>query len=546
MFRNAFIGGNMKRCASLCIALAFAMLLSCSKDHSMDYALLVEKGAVQISVNLGKIGALQKGAQMNGPIEIADLCIALSAKDHGSIFDTIALAGGSQSISKQLTYANLAAWTENEAIQWTLSVESHDNQGKIVHSGDTVFALTPEDTINIPLVLKARYSILTAHFYPIRDSVTRCELVIDGNSAEAADSSFPKQKLIGDTVEVANEYLTASPSGVSHLITLNVYGVSKEMESILYKGDTTILVKSGEDKKYNVRLNYVGKDSLLAGLIMTATLGNIKGPTVEIPDSISEKLLLWNKLGSQDEVENSEFGPNGFLDNAEKELAFEPFYYGSGVRYPYNGAGMNKCKIAFDFSQSNFTTEQGCIEFWWKAGYTDKNPADTGYEAYRAFFSTADTTGHPPIPFREDKTSFLSMINNNWLPTSEDISFMIGILDTHQLMQGDTSSIKHAATLPAYKAFNENEVMHWACSYNVNGINNSDTTIIIYKNGVIIAATTATWPIAKIRSFWLGVHSYTVWYQSIRNLAYGPANGVYDNLKIWNYAKTDFSDRFSE
>jgi hypothetical protein len=138
------------------------------------------------------------------------------------------------------------------------------------------------------------------------------------------------------------------------------------------------------------------------------------------------------------------------------------------------------------------------------------------------------------------------MYNDNYAATDPDMNFLIGVPDT--VTATIEQNIAYAVTPNDYHGFNENEVVHWACTFDVNGINNSDTTVIVYKNGVVIAAAEGLkWAPHNVGAFWLGAYAMTVWMQSnIRNLAYGPANGVYDNLKIWNYAKTDFSDRFFE
>ena len=118
------------------------------------------------------------------------------------------------------------------------------------------------------------------------------------------------------------------------------------------------------------------------------------------------------------------------------------------------------------------------------------------------------------------------------------MNFLVGTPDT------SAASYGYAATSDAYHAFDEDDTVHWACSFNIHGINNSDTTVILYKNGVVIAASeNLTWTPYNVRSFWLGAYAVTLWWQNVRELAWGPANGVYDNLKIWSYAKTDFSDR---
>lgn len=421
MLKNTFLGGNMKRCVFVCITMVTVILFSCSNDHAVDYELLEENGAINVSISLGETGALQKIMHMNSSIEIEKICISLTAEDQSNILDTITLNGESREITEEKTYS-MVAWTENEAVEWTLSVESQDKQGTVIHSGDTVFTPEPEDTINISMELTAQHS-----------------------------------------------------------------------------------------------------------------------------DVISDSLLLWNKLGSQYEVEHSEVGPNGFFDNQEGELTFEQFYHGNGVRYPFlEELSKNTCKIAFDFSEYDFTTEQGCVEFWWKAGYTDNdmNPNDEGVDptGFRVFFSTADTTGHPPGPPHSIESGFLYMYNDNWVPERPDMNFLIGVPDT------TLSSYAYAVTSQTYQGFTEDDAVHWACTFDVHGIDNSDTTAILYKNGNPIAVSKLTWTPYNVGAFWIG-NAYTASWdptEMIRELAYNPAHGVYDNIKIWNYAKTDFSDRFEE
>ena len=75
-------------------------------------------------------------------------------------------------------------------------------------------------------------------------------------------------------------------------------------------------------------------------------------------------------------------------------------------------------------------------------------------------------------------------------------------------------------------------------SWDINGINGTEDTIRVYRDGNQIGATTSSWNPAG-----------TVEYDIV--LGYGPDSGGYDkfitdNLIIWDYAKTDFSDRFVE
>ncbi len=115
--------------------------------------------------------------------------------------------------------------------------------------------------------------MLVAEFLPIRDSVTRCVIDIDGYTA--ADSTFPKQSLVGDTVMLTFDYLTASPSGTSHEIRLMVYGEIAGEERLLYTGDTSIVATSGGDGRYAIVLDYVGPTSVEGAMTMVVSFGRV-------------------------------------------------------------------------------------------------------------------------------------------------------------------------------------------------------------------------------------------------------------------------------
>jgi hypothetical protein len=153
-----------------------------------------------------------------------------------------------------------------------------DQNSLIIHSGDTIFTLPVGDTVEIPLFLDALYSMLVANYFPLHDSVTRCELQVDGYTQ--ADSSFAGQSLAGDTVTLSFDYLTASPSGSPHRIDLKVYGETEGSEELLYTGDTTINVLSGEDVNYLVVLSYVGSDTTIGASTIIVTLGEAGTVTV--------------------------------------------------------------------------------------------------------------------------------------------------------------------------------------------------------------------------------------------------------------------------
>jgi hypothetical protein len=232
---------------------------------------------VEVTIHAGGVGALSKAAGSKA-IEMSDLYVVLAAEGEDTVYDTLSLTGGSHERTERATYTGLASRIEDRIVEWTLAVESRDGNGEVIHSGDTAFAIPPLDTAEVELHLSAQYSMLKANYRPIRDSVTRCELIVDGETV--ADSSFAKQSLVGENVQLAFDYLQAAPMGVAGDIELNVYGVLWGIDTLLYTGDTTISVVSGADDACDVVLDYVGPDTLHGGATMVVTLGAVGTTTI--------------------------------------------------------------------------------------------------------------------------------------------------------------------------------------------------------------------------------------------------------------------------
>jgi len=224
----------------LCLSI---MLLNCVKDNPIEPVVETETGTANLTVILNKVGQLAKISEIN----LQSLCITLSSNDT-IIYDTVSVTGNGQNTVNK-TYNDLAC------LEWTLYAESYDVIDKIIHSGSTTFTVQPEETVNVTLDLTAQYSMLVANFINICDSVTRCEILVDGELV--ADSSFLKQSLIGSTVTLSYDYLKAD---TVHLIRFDVYGEMWGIDTLLYTGDTTITVVSGEDKSYTITLDWVGPD----------------------------------------------------------------------------------------------------------------------------------------------------------------------------------------------------------------------------------------------------------------------------------------------
>jgi len=278
----------MKKIAFIIIVSYIGTFFSCSsRQHPINaVSSSGETGTLQISVHMNRVGALRKAARKSS-IELTTLYITLSADSQSTLFDTLQLSGGNEELLERKEYPGMAAYVNGAFVNWTLSVEVRDQDDMVIHSGDTTFTIVPLDTVTIPLLLNAQYSMLTANYFPIRDSVTRCELLVDGDTV--ADSSFAKQSLLGDTVMLSFDYLSAMPEGIRHHIDMNVYGDSGDSEMLFYTGDTTVSVISGVDTNYNIILAYVGPVSIKGTAAMVVSLGNV-GKTI-----INGKLFAFDR-----------------------------------------------------------------------------------------------------------------------------------------------------------------------------------------------------------------------------------------------------------
>ena len=251
-------------------AVVVALLFSCSTDHSVNPATAQPSGSADITIKVGAVGALAKSAD----IALAKLYIMLSSPGQAAISDSFSLSGTASATIKK-TYTNMAS-----LLTWTLTAQSVDLRDSVVHSGATTFTVQPNQTASVSLSLSAKYSMLKANFFPIRDSVTECRLTVDSIAA-VRDSVFAKQALFGDTIRLTYDYLTASAVGVQHSVRMDVSGIMWGIPYLLYTGQTIITTVSGQNQSYTVMLNWVGPSTPPPGeATITVTLGAVGTQTV--------------------------------------------------------------------------------------------------------------------------------------------------------------------------------------------------------------------------------------------------------------------------
>lgn len=223
-------------------------------------------------------------------------------------------------------------------------------------------------------------------------------------------------------------------------------------------------------------------------------------------------LTLWNTLGSQTEIENSEAGPNGtFLGGS-----FSPGMFGNG--------------FTADYTQDNLVTfpaevihlDAGAIEFWARlTGY----PTQLPWGRNPSFLWIGDPT---------DPFFWLIHLNGNDGQGNGGLCGVAGSTE-NGAGTGRYGSWTYAQVLGAG---HEADWHHYALVWNKHGLPGLDHRFVLYLDGV---RNTQRWEV-----------EFPGWPTSIEGTVkliesfLSQGSVTMDNLKMWNFAKTDFADRFQE
>jgi len=215
-------------------------------------------------------------------------------------------------------------------------------------------------------------------------------------------------------------------------------------------------------------------------------------------------LKLWNELGSIDQVENSKFGPGG--DIVGDSYSFEPGYIDNG--YVRTATGDNYVHFSDTILQSLKT--KGTVEFWVNPKVT--NPVAYSYGVFALVGEIFGNNSHVYIAWGDgvSGTGIYGHINFDGTAISTP-----------------WESQQFVATI--------GKPFHLAICWDVNGIDGSENTLRIYRDGIIIGTSNKTWD----------DNNTTTLYDGFK-LGLGPDGEGYDKfivdeLKVWNYAKTGFS-----
>lgn len=274
--------------------------------------------------------------------------------------------------------------------------------------------------------------------------------------------------------------------------------------------------------KYLVRL-------LLSTLACLAALGEIGLATAQ--PAAPPGLVLWNKLGSQTEVLNSEFGAD-FAISSQPEVQFFPGEYGGsfGTEGGIWGYGGYLYMSPDEFFAPDKT--RGTVEAWLQKripsviGYVTAHVGIFGIQQYNCvpWVNPCDRDDYVPISARWDGVD--GMLGGGLVFTLVDAG---GVW--HDARDTGWNEI---SIVPLY------EWHHVAFVWDLTGIAGTADIMRVYRDGVLVAANTDTIDDLMVDPGYvklLGNHEYR---RTNQPLAY------MDNIKVWDYAKTDFSDRFIE
>jgi hypothetical protein len=228
--------------------------------------------------------------------------------------------------------------------------------------------------------------------------------------------------------------------------------------------------------------------------------------------AVGEGLLLWNKLGSASEITNSAYGPDlqfysgGSGVDVPANRAYVPGVFGGALTIAAGGYSVvdRVHNVVLPNLDQLLDPNRGTIEVWY---HQVLDPVDYDYSYYRIFggaFGLGSGIG------------FVSYHDNG-------LRFA--------LAAGGTSSAVEYDITPLTGSW-----IHIAGVWDVNGIGGTSDKLRLYVNGQGVASTTsAGWGSTFGSQVDIG-----------GGTGHMDQQFYMDNLKVFDYAKTDFSDRFQE
>ena len=213
--------------------------------------------------------------------------------------------------------------------------------------------------------------------------------------------------------------------------------------------------------------------------------------------------ILHNRLESNNDILVSDVGVPG---KNNYDSYYEAFQFGNGIFVPQIRASTSN---AIKFNPFIFS-KNGCVEFYIKP------------KLWNAMSGRSD-----------DSSDHYILGTQSHSPGEPKITFVIYSASDCQIIinDGTTDFILSSSLLTLTNGIPQHLAIVWSMDL---------ATISLYSNNILITQVSAALNISgtdSIGSLSLGSDE--------NSLTFG-AFALFDNIKIWNYAKTDFSDRFTE
>lgn len=238
------------------------------------------------------------------------------------------------------------------------------------------------------------------------------------------------------------------------------------------------------------------------------------------------ELLFWNTLDSQIDIENSLVGPDGI------------FYAGDFVDgifdQAYRADYMQDTMVVFPIGPANIDPFQGCIEFWVRfidPSYTIYNGNSGCYDLFNITNTTVNMMS-------------ISVNGNNGLGTGGLTGYVKSEYPTYFNTCGTFSYTNNFSLSSLLGNGLEETWHHYALVWNSNGIIGvSDGTkkVCAFLDGQL---NSAFWNAGTISDY----NPAAIQFLTLKliNNRFSQGYIAFDNIKIWDYQKTDFYDRFIE
>jgi hypothetical protein len=230
-------------------------------------------------------------------------------------------------------------------------------------------------------------------------------------------------------------------------------------------------------------------------------------------------IVLWNKLGSTSEVLNSDYGPNlGFFNTPGSidivgNPAYVPGEFGNGLSIGPGSyfSAAREHTVVWSGVDQYLNPDRGTISVWYKQ---NSNPVNFDHGVYRLFDGPYGLSTGIGL---WTQSSFPS-------PGPPTLNFGMDFGGTGAGVSYDSSSLN-------------GPWIHVAGVWDRNGIDNTTDTLRLYINGNVVASTTSAGWGTTVGQF------ADIAGGNDQNIA---GQFAIDNLKVYNVAITDFSDRFTE